>query len=87
MAPTYAPAGASLINTTILDKTHDLSDEDLNNACIEQLSLWFGSQVFKWKPLKILRIANAHPAIYPDRLCIRPIHLKSATVFMLAVII
>lgn len=76
VAPTYAPAGASLINTTILDKHMHLSDEDLNNACIEQLSLWFGSQVFKWKPLKILRIANAHPAIYPDRLWHSPYPFK-----------
>ena len=76
VAPTYAPAGASLISATILEKHMNLSDEFLNDAAIEQLSRWFGSQVFQWKPLKIFRIANAHPAIYPDRLWHSPYPYK-----------
>lgn len=76
VAPSYAPAGASLISATILDKYMHMSDEELNIAAMKQLSSWFGSQVSKWKLLKIFRILNAHPAIYPDRFWHSPYPFK-----------
>lgn len=68
VAPSYAPPGATLISATILDKHLHLSDENIRRAAEEQLNRWFGSQVFKWKLLKIFRISNAHPSAYPDRM-------------------
>lgn len=76
VAPNYAPTGASLISATILDQHMHHSDDELNNASMQQLRHWFGSQVNKWKPLKIFRILNAHPTIYPDRLWHSPSPFK-----------
>ena len=76
VAPHYAPVGASLISVTILEKHMHLADDVLNDAVVEQLNKWFGSQVFKWKPLQLFRIPNAHPAIYPDRLWHSPYPFK-----------
>lgn len=76
IAPMYAPAGSCLVSTTILSKHMHLSDERLIEASVEQLSQWFGSDIFKWKPLQVFRIFNAHPAIYPDRLWHSPYPYK-----------
>lgn len=76
VAPSYAPSGGHLISATILEKYMHLNDEGLNNAAIEQLNQWFGSQVFQWQPLQTYRIQNAHPAIYPDRFWHSPYPFK-----------
>jgi phytoene dehydrogenase-like protein len=76
VAPSYAPPGASLISATILDNNLQLSDENLQNASKEQLKKWFGSQVEGWNLLKLYRISNAQPSIYPDRLWHTPFHYK-----------
>ena len=68
VASTYAPSGAALISATVLDSQMHLSDENVNEAALQQLNRWFGAQVKKWRLLKIYRIQNAHPSAYPDRM-------------------
>jgi phytoene dehydrogenase-like protein len=60
VAPTYAPAGASLMQATVVGNP-DLADPDLEAGCRAQLGRWFGPQVEDWRLLKIYRIPHALP--------------------------
>jgi protoporphyrinogen oxidase len=64
----YAPAGAHLISATILNDYLYLDDEELTQGCLDQLGKVFGDQVKEWKPVKLMRIQNAQPSLYPDRI-------------------
>ena len=55
VAPTYAPAGASLISVTVLQKSHE---PDVRSQLIE----WFGDKVARWQHLRTYSIPYAQPA-------------------------
>ena len=59
VAPSYAPAGRSLVSLTVLGA----SEPDLD-ALRDQLRGWFGSAVADWRHLRTYRIPRALPA-YP----------------------
>ena len=77
VAPSYAPAGASLISTTIIG-IPALSDEAMDDAVRAQLGTWFGSQVRGWQRLAVHRVPFALPAQPPAALAEaeRPVRLR-----------
>jgi phytoene dehydrogenase-like protein len=61
IAPSYAPAGRSLVSVTVLD--HVTQDGDaLLDAVRRQVTEWFGSAVGGWRHLRTLHIPHALPA-------------------------
>ena len=64
VAPSYAPAGSSLVAATVVGP--DAPDEaTLQKAVREQLIGWFGSAVSSWRHLRTYRIPHALPAQPP----------------------
>ncbi|MGO9240105.1 MAG: NAD(P)/FAD-dependent oxidoreductase [Bryobacteraceae bacterium] len=62
--PSYAPAGEWLISATVLGwPTSD--DKLLINSVRAQLRRWYGLVAQEWRLLRLYRIQNAHPVIYP----------------------
>lgn len=60
----YAPAGASLVCANVLGvPTED--DEALDLAVRQQLRGWFGSDVGRWRRLRVDRIPHALPDVQP----------------------
>ena len=55
VAPSYAPAGASLISVTVLQRSHE---PDVR----AQLTQWFGEKVARWQHLRTYSIPYAQPA-------------------------
>lgn len=66
VAPSYAPAGKTLISTTIVEDKLNRNDNELEVAVRQQMKKWFGAEVDDWSLLKVYRIANALPAQSPD---------------------
>ncbi|MBI3926478.1 MAG: FAD-dependent oxidoreductase [Armatimonadetes bacterium] len=64
VAPSYAPPGRALISVTALEE----------GSVIEQLELWFGTEVYGWEPLKTYHIPEALP--HEPRSNIRPVQLS-----------
>jgi phytoene dehydrogenase-like protein len=62
VAPTYAPAGGSLISISIIG-VPDATDADVRRDVLEQMSMWFGPAVRRWRHLDTCRIPCALPAI------------------------
>jgi phytoene dehydrogenase-like protein len=62
IAPSYAPAGGSLISISIIG-VPDAMDADLRRDVLEQMSAWFGPQARRWRHLDTCRIPCALPAI------------------------
>lgn len=62
VAPTYAPAGASLIAANLLGQP-DLDDDALADAIKAQLRGWFGPDVDRWAHLRTYRIHHALPVV------------------------
>ncbi|HVO57904.1 MAG TPA: NAD(P)/FAD-dependent oxidoreductase [Dongiaceae bacterium] len=67
VAPSYAPAGKSLISATVLG-THQLTDDQLGGFIIAQMKTWFGSVARSWRFLRSYRIAHAQPQQFPGAL-------------------
>ena len=67
VAPSYAPAGKSLISATVLG-THQLTDQQLGGFVIAQMKNWFGPVAFSWRYLKSYRIPHAQPQQFPGAL-------------------
>jgi phytoene dehydrogenase-like protein len=68
VAPTYAPAGASLISVTVLQRAHE---PDVRS----QLTQWFGDKVARWQHLRTYSISYAQPAqlfYKPKPVLVRP---------------
>ncbi len=64
MQPSYAPVGEWLISATVLGwPTSD--DKLLINSVRAQLRRWYGLVAQEWRLLRLYRIQNAHPVIYP----------------------
>jgi protoporphyrinogen oxidase len=66
VAPTYAPAGRSLISVTVLEDHED--QDDLLRQVWQQLESWFGSQVGSWSHLRSYSIPYALPVQEPPAL-------------------
>lgn len=62
IAPTYAPAGKTLISVSVVGK-NDLSETDLNQKIQAELTQWFGD-THAWQHLKTYRIPNALPQYF-----------------------
>jgi hypothetical protein len=54
VAPSYAPAGASLVSASVIGRSTE-------EAVREHLELWFGSQVKRWMHLRTYDVAYAQP--------------------------
>ena len=64
VAPTYAPAGQSLIGACCVGLP-TLDDAALDDASRAQLAAWFGSPVHSWRLLRVDRIEHAQHAQPP----------------------
>lgn len=61
VAPSYAPAGMTLVSATVLgNPTND--DQELRAAVRTQMIEWFGTSVRDWRHLRTYRIDHALPA-------------------------
>ncbi len=67
VAPSYSPAGKSLISATVLG-THQLTDQQLSGFVIAQMKNWFGKVASSWRYLKSYPIPHAQPQQYPGAL-------------------
>jgi phytoene dehydrogenase-like protein len=67
IAPSYAPAGRSLVSASVLGDPPQ-SDEELEAAVRAQLGGWFGPAVRDWRHLRTYRISHALPAKTPPSL-------------------
>jgi phytoene dehydrogenase-like protein len=61
VAPTYAPAGRSLVSTTVVGAA-GADEADLESEVRKQLTSWFGPEVKGWRHLRTYRIPLALPA-------------------------
>ena len=61
IAPSYAPAGSSLISVSILG-IPDEDDKKLELTVRSQLKSWFGQKVDSWRSLRTYRIHHALPS-------------------------
>jgi phytoene dehydrogenase-like protein len=61
VAPSYTPAGSSLISVTILG-IPDEDDKRLEESVRSQLKSWFGQKVEKWRSIRTYRIQHALPS-------------------------
>ena len=78
VAPSYAPAGKSLVSVTVLG-TQQLTDQQLSGFVIAQMKNWFGPIASSWRHLKSYRIPHAQPQQYPGALepSQRPVRVRS----------
>ena len=67
VAPSYAPAGKSLVSVTVLG-TQQLTDQQLGGFIIAQMKNWFGTVASSWRHLKSYRIPHAQPQQFPGAL-------------------
>jgi phytoene dehydrogenase-like protein len=61
IAPSYAPAGKSLISVSVLG-TGEAGDRNLLASVREQLAEWFGETAAAWRHLRTYTITNALPS-------------------------
>ncbi len=64
VAPSYAPAGKTLISVNIIGNT-EISDDDLKEKTQTELVKWFGAEN-NWQHLKTYRITDALPQYFQD---------------------
>jgi phytoene dehydrogenase-like protein len=67
VAPSYAPAGKSLVSVTVLG-TQQLTDQQLGGFIIAQMKNWFGPMASSWRYVKSYRIPHAQPQQFPGAL-------------------
>jgi phytoene dehydrogenase-like protein len=67
VAPSYAPAGKSLIAISVLG-TQQLTEDQLGGFIIAQMRHWFGPAARSWRYLKSYRIPHAQPQQFPGAL-------------------
>jgi phytoene dehydrogenase-like protein len=75
VAPSYAPAGVSLISVSVLHGPAET--EALEAAVRDQLRSWFGRRVDTWRLLRRYDIPHAQPRQHPPALAVpqRPVML------------
>ncbi len=67
VCPTYAPAGKTLISTTIVGTDLNTTDDELERLVKLQMAGWFGKEAVKdWNLLRIYRIPHSQTAQSPD---------------------
>lgn len=75
VAPSLAPAGATLVSATVLDRRGTgLAVED---AVREQLAGWFGAAVHRWRHLRTYHVEHALPSLRTGEPSERPARLAS----------
>ncbi|HKF24501.1 MAG TPA: NAD(P)/FAD-dependent oxidoreductase [Candidatus Acidoferrum sp.] len=67
VAPSYAPAGKSLIAASVLGM-QQLTEQQLGGFIIAQMKNWFGPVARSWRYLKSYRIPHAQPQQLPGAL-------------------
>jgi phytoene dehydrogenase-like protein len=67
VAPSYAPAGKSLIAVSVLG-TQLLTEDQLGGFIIAQMKNWFGPVAGSWRYLKSYRVPHAQPQQFPGAL-------------------
>jgi phytoene dehydrogenase-like protein len=67
VAPSYAPAGKSLVSVSVLG-TQQLTEQQLGGFIIAQMKNWFGPVARSWRYLKSYRIPHAQPQQFPGAL-------------------
>lgn len=77
VAPSYAPAGSSLVSVTVLGNPEE-DDRRLETAIRAQLNSWIGKEVNSWRHLRTYRIVHALPGQAPPALSQpeRPVRLQ-----------
>ena len=68
VAPSYAPAGLSLVSVSVLGGPAE--PHGLEAAVRDQLRAWFGRRVDTWRLLRRYDIAHAQPAQHPPALAL-----------------
>ncbi len=74
VAPTYAPAGKTLISANIVGNK-EISDHDLEKSVQTELVKWFGRKNV-WQHLKTYRIPQALPQFFQSPSIIRPLKIN-----------
>ncbi|MDQ3042235.1 MAG: FAD-dependent oxidoreductase [Acidobacteriota bacterium] len=77
VAPTYAPAGKTLISVSIVGNK-EISDNGLEESVQAELVEWFGREN-AWQHLKTYRIPQALPQFFQDSSIIRPLKINDDT--------
>ena len=77
VAPSYAPAGKSLISVSVLG-TQQLTEQQLGGFIIAQMTNWFGPVARSWQYLRSYRIPHAQPQQFPGALepSQRPVRIR-----------
>ena len=77
VAPSYAPAGKSLISVSVLG-TQQLTEQQLGGFIIAQMKNWFGPTARSWQYLRNYRIPHAQPQQFPGALepAQRPVRIR-----------
>jgi phytoene dehydrogenase-like protein len=77
VAPSYAPAGKSLISVSVLG-TQQLTEQQLGGFIIAQMKNWFGPVARSWQYLRSYRIPHAQPQQFPGALepAQRPVRVR-----------
>jgi phytoene dehydrogenase-like protein len=65
VAPTYAPAGQSLVCVSVLGVPAENSDTALATTVQRELASWFDDDVHAWRLLRVQRIPHALPVRAP----------------------
>ncbi|CAO2823233.1 unnamed protein product [Amaranthus hypochondriacus] len=61
VAPSYGPPDKALVSVSLIGSFDDVSDDDLIDRVIQELSEWFGKSVKDWKHLRTYRVRFAQP--------------------------
>ncbi|KAJ0080029.1 hypothetical protein Patl1_24418 [Pistacia atlantica] len=62
VAPSYAPSDKALVSVSLIGLFEDVSDDNLRDEVIREISGWFGSEmVGSWEHLRTYRIRFAQP--------------------------
>ncbi|KAL4435625.1 hypothetical protein ABPG77_002588 [Micractinium sp. CCAP 211/92] len=76
VAPSYAPAGQTLVSVSTIGTLDDLSEQQLVDKVKAELGAWFGAgEVAGWQHLRTYRIPFAQPSQAPPTELFRPVAL------------
>ena len=76
VSPSYAPPGKSLISVSVIGTMDDMSENELQNAVLNELKGWFGGDVETWEHLRTYRIPFAQPNQSPPTNLFKKIKLQ-----------
>eukprot|EP00218_Dolichomastix_sp_CCMP3274_P014463 CAMPEP_0170148044 /NCGR_PEP_ID=MMETSP0033_2-20121228/37101_1 /TAXON_ID=195969 /ORGANISM="Dolichomastix tenuilepis, Strain CCMP3274" /LENGTH=434 /DNA_ID=CAMNT_0010384901 /DNA_START=135 /DNA_END=1439 /DNA_ORIENTATION=+ len=76
VAPSYAPAGQTLVSVSCVGVQAELSDDELAEAAKAELAEWFGAAATDaWRLLRVYRIPFSQPTQAPPTNLKRPVRL------------